>query len=200
MAKLDIIIGTMFAGKSLELIRRIRLLKILKTRYIVVKPEIDTRMSTNNIVSHDLDREECIPLETLSILLDWHDIIHSKIDTIFIDEAQFFVDLETVVNILVDTYNINVIVAGLKCDAKRQKFGQVIDLIPRCDNVMHLTALCVKCMDGTPATFPHKLVSCKSIEMDEMDEMEDQVDIGGSDKYISVCREHYNKLHEYGFD
>ena len=96
MAKLDIIVGPMFAGKSCELIKRIRSLKVLQKKFIVIKPKIDNRYEENMIVSHSFEKENCLVLNKLS------DIYTEKIGldniyTIFIDEGQFFDDLKEVV-------------------------------------------------------------------------------------------------------
>jgi thymidine kinase len=111
MANLDIIIGPMFAGKSCELIRRIRLLKVLKKEYIVIKPKIDNRydnhFDSNMIVSHNLDKEHCVVLNKMDEIY-FNDL--TNINTIFIDEAQFFDDLVDVVKNLVEFYKINIVI------------------------------------------------------------------------------------------
>ena len=111
MAKLDIIVGPMFAGKSCELIKRIRSLKVLQKNFIVIKPKIDNRYEENMIVSHSFEKENCIVLNKLN------EIYNEKIGldigslyTIFIDEGQFFDDLKEVVINLVDNLNINVVI------------------------------------------------------------------------------------------
>lgn len=176
MAKLDIIIGPMYAGKSTELIRRIRQLKTLNKKYIVIKPSIDTRYSNNFIVSHNQDKENCINVENLN---DFIVSEHLKnINTIFIDEAQFFKDLKKNVLQLVEHYNINVVVVGLDGDFNRNKFGEILDLIPYSDSCQKITALCKECNDGTPACFTYRI-----------NDSDNQVQVGND--YISLCRHHY---------
>ena len=177
MPTLELIYGPMFAGKSCELIRHIRLLKVLNKKYLVVKPMIDTRYDNESIVSHNMDREECIKLESMRSIysLDIKDI-----DTIFIDEGQFFHDLKDIVIELVESFNKNVVVAGLITDSNRNKFGQILDLIPFCDKSTQLNALCLYCMDGTHGIFSYRKKSSN-----------EQVLIGEKDIYISVCRKHY---------
>ena len=178
MPTLELIYGPMFAGKSCELIRRIRLLKVLNKKYIVVKPMIDTRYDNMSIVSHNMDREDCVKLDLMNSI---YSINIDQIDTIFIDEGQFFPDLKDVVIKLVEHYNKNVIVAGLIVDFNRNKFGQISDLIPFCDKSTQLNAMCLYCMDGTPGIFSYR----------KQNSNHDQILIGEKDIYISVCRKHF---------
>ena len=178
MPILELIIGPMFAGKSCELIRRIRILKVLNKKYIVVSPRIDDRYDNNMIVSHNFDKEQCIKLNNLQDIYS-HDL---NIDTIFIDEGQFFSDL-IVVKDLVETYNINVIVSGLIGDSNRKQFGQIVDLLPLADNIVTLKAMCLLCMDGTHGIFSHR-----------KQKITDQILIGEKDTYSSLCRKHYLEL------
>jgi thymidine kinase len=177
MTILDIIIGPMFAGKSCELIKRIRILKVLKKNYLVVKPIIDNRYDDNMVVSHNFDKENCISVRNLNDIITH---IDNNIDTIFIDEGQFFEDLKAVVLILVEHYHINVVVTGLDGDSNRNKFGQILDLIPYSTNCIKINACCIMCMDGTPAPFTFR-----------KDNNIDQVLIGGNESYMSLCRKHY---------
>ena len=177
MPTLELIYGPMFAGKSCELIRRIRLLKVLNKKYCVVKPQIDTRYDSESIVSHNKESEQCIKLESMNSI---YSIDISIIDTIFIDEGQFFSDLKDVVIDLVENHNKNVVVAGLITDYHRNKFGQILDLIPFCDKSTQLNALCLYCMDGTPAIFSYRKQNINT----------DQILIGEKDVYISICRKH----------
>ncbi len=182
MANLDIIIGPMFAGKSCELIRRIRLLKVLKKEYIVIKPSIDNRYenqcNNNMIISHNFDKEHCIVLNKMEDIF-MNEL--SNIDTIFIDEAQFFDDLVNCVKILVEHHKINVVVTGLDGDSNRNKFGHILDLIPYCNTCTKINAACIMCLDGTPAPFSYRNKNTSS----------EQVLIGASDTYMSLCRHHY---------
>ena len=183
MAKLDIIVGPMFAGKSCELIKRIRSLKVLQKNFIVIKPKIDNRYEENMIVSHSFEKENCIVLNKLN------EIYNEKIGldigslyTIFIDEGQFFDDLKEVVINLVDNLNINVVITGLDGDFNRNKFGQILELGSYADSITKLNALCMKCMDGTPAPFTKKITKGLKNQI---------IEIGAGEIYESVCRKHY---------
>lgn len=178
MSRLDIIIGPMFAGKSTELLRRINQLKVLDIPYLVVKPDIDTRYNQNKVVSHDNNSHNCQPLKCLS---DLYTLNHfNNINTLFIDEAQFFNNLQKNVLHIVEELNKNVVIVGLDGDFQRNKFGQILDLIPYADSCQKITSLCKKCGDGTPALFSHRIQ--KSSE---------QVSLGAGDEYESLCRKHY---------
>lgn len=176
MAKLDIIIGPMYAGKSTELIKRIRQLKTLNKKYLVVKPDIDNRYSSDHVVSHNDDKEECTRLYSLDVLIEH--IKDKEYNTIFIDEAQFFKELEYYVLDIVEKFNINVVIVGLDGDYNRNKFGEILNLIPYCDSCTKITALCKECNDGTPAIFTHRL-----------NVNESQIEVGND--YVSLCRSHY---------
>jgi thymidine kinase len=178
MPHLDIIMGPMFAGKSTELIRRIRQLKVIKKKFIVVKPSIDNRYSENHVVSHNNDKEYCIVFENLNNFIQNTEL--NNIDTIFIDEAQFFPDLKSSVEYLVEKLKKNVVIVGLDGDFNRNKFGQIFDLIPFSDTCVKINSLCEFCGDMTPAIFSLKLNNNNN-----------QVEIG-SDIYKAVCRKHYN--------
>lgn len=180
MAKLDIIIGPMFAGKSTELIRRIRQLNILDKKHMTVKPIIDKRYSENEVVSHNNDRYTCLSFDAIDDFITLIDL--KDVHTVFIEEGQFFDDLKTGVLRLVEEFNCNVVIVGLDGDSNRNKFGQILDLIPYCDTCTKITALCKRCNDGTPAIFSHRNNGNKK-----------QVEVGAA-MYESLCRKHYLEL------
>jgi thymidine kinase len=108
------------------------------------------------------------------------------IDTIFIDEGQFFEDLVPAVKILVEQHNINVVVTGLDGDSNRNKFGHILDLIPFSNTCTKINAACIMCLDGTPAPFSYR----------KTNQNKDQILIGAADSYMSLCRKHYLELSE----
>ena len=179
--RIDIIIGSMFSGKSTELIRKINRYKVLKKKILVVNHKLDKRYSENSISTHSNMKFECISIENLSninsnkdYLKEYHDC-----EVLVIEEAQFFKDLYNFVIKGADIDNKIVIVAGLDGDSNREEFGDILKLIPKCDSVKKLHALCVKCNDGTDASFTKRLVKNNS-----------QIYIGVSE-FIAVCRYHY---------
>jgi len=180
MARLDIVFGPMFAGKSTELIRRIRQLKTLNKNYIVVKPAIDNRYSSNHVVSHNDDKEECMRISEIDEIYHYlsTENRYKNIHTLFIDEAQFFDNLKENVLGILEKLNINIVIVGLDGDFNRNKFGEILDLIPYCDTCQKITALCKECNDGTPALFTHR-----------NNKNNDQIEVGNN--YVSLCRYHY---------
>lgn len=184
MSSLELIIGPMFAGKSCELFRKIRLLKVLNKSYIVIKSLTDTREQNDIITTHNFDKETCYILTNLKDIYNTIDKNYfDTIDTILIDEGQFFNDLKDTTIELVEKYNKKIIISGLDGDFNRNMFGQILDLIPYSDKCTKLSAMCLKCKDGTPGIFSHRI-----------NISDNQICIGASDKYISVCRKHYMEL------
>lgn len=137
------------------------------------------------IVNHDKQMIPAIATPSLMPLLAHSEYTNSKL--VVIEEAQFFADLVPFVLRVVDTDKKNCVVVGLDGDAERKPFGRVLDLVPYCDKVTKLTAMCKQCRDGTPALFTFATgggaaeaaaagVPC----------------VGGEERYIPLCRKHYN--------
>jgi thymidine kinase len=179
MGKLELIIGPMFSGKSTELIRQIRMMKVINAKYIVIKPKIDTRYESDKIVSHNKDSEKCIIVDNLNEITD--EMINDC-KYLIIDEGQFLKNLKNKVLYWVEKLNKHVIVGGLDSDFQRKPIGEIIDLIPYADVCNKKTALCKICNDGTMALFSHRICNEKNKE---------QILIGANDLYIPVCRRHY---------
>jgi thymidine kinase len=176
---LEIIIGPMFSGKSTEIIRRIRLLQNIDKKIIVVKPSIDNRYSNDKITSHNYESVDCIVLNNLG---DIDQTVIKTHHTIVIDEAQFFDDLVETVQFWLKSFNINIIVAGLDGDFQQKPIGKILNLIPLSNKCVKLNSLCNICKDGTEAPFSFRLVQSKEAVL-----------VGGSDKYMPLCRYHYNQ-------
>ncbi len=169
-ASLDIIIGPMFSGKSSELIRRIRRARIRKKNIIVIKPKIDSRYHESKISTHDGSTIECINLDLYGLnKLN----IPDNINYIAIDEAQFFTGLYDFVNNHMEKAR-HVLVAGLNGDYKKDKFGEITDLIPIATRITKLSAVCSIC--GKKAHYTYR----KSTQ-------EEQILIGESDIYEARC-------------
>lgn len=183
-SSLDLIIGPMYSGKTTELIRRLNIYAAtMHLKVLYVNAKIDTRssneFSTHNPMFLSLGDLKAVKIEKLSDLAN-----PSVYDVIGIDEAQFMPDLEEYVMKFVEEYKIKVIVAGLNGDHMRRPFGQVLDLIPLCDNIQKLSPFCVPCCNQDKiikkAPFTKRIVSGT-----------DTVVIGGKETYIPVCRECY---------
>ena len=174
---LELIIGPMFSGKSTELIKNVRLYRIINKNVLVLKPIIDTRYDSNRIVSHSNDKEDCMVTDDL---LKITDEIINKHDIIIIDEGQFFLNLKISVLNWVEKLNKYVIIGGLDGDFERKPIGEILDLIPYSDKYTKHNALCKICLDGTCASFSKRICNNSS-----------QILIGSDELYIPVCRFHY---------
>ena len=139
--------GNMFSGKTSELVRRLKRLKILEKRIVVVNSAKDTRSPEQVLKTHDNVKFDCYKVLDLFELLNKDTFEDAEI--IAIDEAQFFESLDGI-----ESLAPNVVVAGLSGDYMRRPFGKILDLIPKADKVTFLKANC-KC--GAPASFTKKL-------------------------------------------
>ena len=151
---IEVIAGSMYCGKSEELIRRIRRAKIAKQKIQVFKPVIDDRYHKANIVSHNGDQVEAIPVDHPDEILKR---LASETDVVAIDEAQFFD--EQIVEICEELADrcIRVIVAGLDRDFRGVPFGPMPALMALAEYVDKLHAICVKC--GNPASRTQRLIN-----------------------------------------
>jgi len=181
--RLELILGCMFSGKSSEIIRRIRNHRVIGRKILIINHSSDIRyISTDEnrehaVISHNKDTESAVPLTELKHMFELDDYRTSEI--IFIEEAQFFPDLYETVYRAVNEDHKYLVVAGLDGDFRCQPF-ETIRLVPIADQVDKLTAFCVTCRNGTPAIFSKRI--------DTRDTTREVV--GGSDKYIPVCRAH----------
>ncbi|MEX0636559.1 MAG: thymidine kinase [Ferruginibacter sp.] len=168
---IEVICGSMFSGKTEELIRRLKRVKIANLSVEIFKPAIDTRYDNINIVSHDTNAILSTPVENAqSILLYAQDV-----DVVGIDEAQFFdAEIGDVCEQLA-MKGIRVIVAGLDMDYKGNPFGQMPVLLAKADYITKLHAICVKC--GNIANISFRKTAKES-----------QILLGEKDIYEPRCR------------
>ncbi|WP_157544173.1 thymidine kinase [Mucilaginibacter paludis] len=149
----ELICGSMFSGKTEELIRRLRRAQIARLNVEIFKPKTDTRYDENAVVSHDLNSIQSTPVENSSSIL----LLGSNTQVVGIDEAQFFDDeLPSVCNKLANK-GIRVIVAGLDMDFLGKPFGPMPAIMAIAESVTKVHAVCVRC--GNPALYSYRLVS-----------------------------------------
>lgn len=171
----EVICGSMFSGKTEELIRRLKRARIANLKVEIFKPAIDTRYDEVKIVSHDENAIQSTPIESsLKILL-----LAQEVDVVGIDEAQFFDAGITEVCEQLALRGIRVIVAGLDMDFKKQPFGQMPNLLAVADYITKLHAICVVC--GNIANYSYR----RSQEGA-------QVMLGEKDVYEPRCRHCYH--------
>jgi len=177
---LELILGPMFAGKSSTLLQRIGRAHSLGWKTCILTSNLDTRYDSfgTSIYTHTGERLSAVGVKTLTEALDLDEYAQAKV--VFIDEAQFFPDLYTVVMRMVEEDGRHVTVVGLDGDWKREPIGQMLQLIPKADSYTKLTALCKLCGDGTSAVF-----SMKTVTDDQ------QIAVGGANTYKAVCRKHF---------
>ena len=172
---IEVICGSMFSGKTEELIRRMKRAQFAKQKVEIYKPCIDVRYSEDQVVSHDSHSIPSIPIDTPAKMLE----ISSDVEVVGIDEAQFFDD--TLVDVVQTLANkgIRVIIAGLDTDFLGKPFGPMPALMAVAEDIQKVHAICVKC--GSPANHSHRLSAS-----DEL------VVLGETDIYEPLCRHCYN--------
>ena len=184
--KLHLIIGPMFSGKTSKLVSIFHKLRAYDESVCIVNYALDKRYSDKDQMStHDNVHLDCIMVSELkSMLLNTE--IMDKYNVFLINEGQFFNDLYDTVLHMVETLNKTVYIAALDGDYMRNGFKTIMQLIPLSDTIDKLTAVCKKCLDGTPAMFSKRIVNS-----------EDRIYIGSDKDYVSVCRKCYHDSHLY---
>ncbi|MDD6253431.1 MAG: thymidine kinase [Candidatus Cryptobacteroides sp.] len=173
---IEVICGSMFSGKTEELIRRLKRARFANQKIEIFKPEVDTRYSDMDVVSHDLHSIPCTPVKEPVKMLEAAD----DTQVVGIDEAQFFD--ESLVNVAQELANRGkrVIIAGLDTDYKGKPFGPIPALMAVAEDVQKVHAICVKC--GNLANHSHRLTKSHKL-----------VVLGEKDVYEPLCRQCYNE-------
>jgi thymidine kinase len=194
-SELEIVLGTMFSGKTTYLMTEISKYAEINLKILYINIYLDNRSeinysshnpffdNTNNFLQKEAIKNNVIIQKTDKLISGIFFIDIDKYDLIIIDEAQFFDDLIEFTNLCLEKGKF-IIVAGLQADSKGKKFGKILDLIPICSDIKRLHAYCKFCADTKKckkAIYSKKIINTKK-----------KVDIGGSEKYIPVCFEHYN--------
>ena len=176
---LEVIAGSMFSGKTEELIRRLKRAKIAQQKVEIFKPAIDVRYSVSEVVSHDENSISSTPVSNSANIL----LLSGNVDVIGIDEAQFFDKGLVEVAVKLANLGIRVIVAGLDMDFKGEPFGPIPELMAVADHVDKVHAICVKC--GNVAQFSHRLSSKEQVVL-----------LGEKDVYEPLCRGCYREVND----
>ena len=174
----EVIAGCMFAGKTEELIRRIKVLEFAKKNILVIKPEIDNRYSDTKVVSHAGSSVASVAVKSSMDILKY---VTLHTDVVAIDEVQFFDDQIMDVCDLLAKKGIRVMVAGLDTDFKAESFGKMTDLMTKSEFVTKLTAVCNKC--GAPATRTQRLVNGEPARYNDP-----LILVGAQESYEARCR------------
>lgn len=176
---IEVIVGSMFSGKTEELIRRLKRAKIAKLKVEIFKPKIDVRYSDDEVVSHDANAIRSTPVDAAGNIL----MLALGNDVVGIDEAQFFDNnLVDVCKKLADQ-GVRVIIAGLDMDFQGKPFGPMPHLLSTAEYVTKVHAICLRC--GGLAQYSHRVVKA-----------DDLVLLGEKDEYEPLCRSCYNHVNK----
>jgi thymidine kinase len=168
---IEVICGSMFSGKTEELIRRLKRAKIANLRVEIFKPLIDVRFDAIKIVSHDENEIVSTPIDNSQKIL----LLAQDVDVVGIDEAQFFDEGLPAVCDALALRGVRVIAAGLDMDFMGNPFGQMPFLMAKADYVTKLHAICVKC--GNIANYSYRIIPA-----------EEQIMLGAINAYEPRCR------------
>lgn len=197
-AYLEIILGSMFSGKTSRLVEIYKKCVYCNISVCVINSALDNRYGNEQLSTHDNIKIPCIQTKNLldvwnkdyncndihtSNILHYDSVLQYKVatsDVILINEGQFFPDLVEAVESMLQ-HKKKIYVCGLDGDFERRKFGKILDLIPMCDRVNKLTSLCSICKNGTPGIFSKRITS------------ETEQTVIGVHNYMPVCRDCYEK-------
>ena len=179
---INIVIGCMFSGKTSHLLSLEKKWLAVGKKVLCINYEKDNRYNDDNnyMFTHNLNKTLCVPVVNLA---DVSEKIVLESDIILINEGQFFNDLYKFCRYWCDDLKKNITVSGLDGDFKRNKFGEILDLIPICNTIKKLTAFCSICTNKNDnpkdALFTYRL----SNEVEQ--------EVIGNNNYVSLCRYHY---------
>ena len=172
---IEVICGSMFSGKTEELIRRMKGAQFAKQTVAIFKPCIDVRYSEDKVVSHDSHSIPSTPIDSPAKMLE----LSSDVEVVGVDEAQFFDN--SIVEVVQELANkgIRVIIAGLDTDFLGKPFGPMPALMAVAEDIQKVHAICVRC--GSPANHSHRLSKSEELVL-----------LGEKDEYEPLCRHCYN--------
>jgi len=181
VGSLEVITGSMFCGKTEELIRRLRRARIAKQQVQVFKPAVDNRYNHQKVTSHSGIDVDAIPVDSSRAILE---LLDPKTTVVGIDEVQFFDDnIVAVVEQLADQ-GVRVILTGLDMDFRGEPFGCMPQMMSRAERVDKLQAICMVC--GEPASRTQRLVDGKPAYYEDP-----IVVVGAQEMYEARCRQHH---------
>ncbi len=173
---IEVICGSMFSGKTEELIRRLKRARFANQTVEIFKPQIDVRYAVEEVVSHDTNSIRCTPVESPGTIL----LMATDVDVVAIDEAQFFDESLTDVCRRLADNGVRVIIAGLDMDYTGKPFGPMPALMAQAEYVTKVHAICLRC--GGIAQHSHRLTKDDKLVL-----------LGETDSYEPLCRHCFNK-------
>lgn len=177
--RIEIILGCMYSGKSTELIRRCTRYKAIGKNILLINHSLDIRTG-DSVMTHRKETLDAVKTNNLISLIKTEEF--KKCDIVGIDEGQFFDDLLQFVQ-QAEKHNKIIIISGLDGDSERKPFGQILDCIPYCDEVIKLNAMDMVDKDGTPGIFTKRV-----------SEKKDRILVGTTDCFIAVSRKNYLEI------
>jgi len=174
---IEVVCGSMFSGKTEELIRRLKRAEYAKLKVEIFKPLIDTRYSEEEVVSHDSTTIRSTPVESSGNIL----LLTGNVDVVGIDEAQFFDNNLVDVCTQLANSGIRVIVAGLDMDYLGKPFGPIPALMAEAEYITKVHAICMHC--GNLAQYSHRIAESDKLVL-----------LGETNEYEPLCRVCYNKV------
>lgn len=174
--RIEIILGCMYSGKSTELLRRCARYKAIGKQILLINHSLDVRTG-DSVMTHRKETVEAIKTDKLIEVINTPDF--TSCEVVGIDEGQFFGDLLEFIK-LAESHNKIIIISGLDGDSERKPFGQILDCIPYCDEVVKLNAMDMVDRDGTPGIFTKRV-----------SENKDHILVGTTDCFIAVSRKNY---------
>lgn len=175
---IEVITGPMFAGKTEELLRRVKRLEYAKKNIVVFKPLIDNRYAENEVVSHNKNRTRSV---NISLAKEIFDYVDKETEVVAIDEIQFLDEEAVKIVEYLASRGVRVIVSGLDKEFRGEPFSFMPKLLAIAEYVTKLTAVCVKC--GAPATRTQRIVNGKPAKYNDP-----IVLIGAEESYEARCR------------
>lgn len=175
---LTVICGSMYAGKSEELIRQARRSLYAKKKVQVFKPAIDSRYDETMVVTHMGARHEALPVTSVA---DMESRLEKGVEVVCIEEVQFFDPSVVDLCVRLADKGVNVICAGLDQDFRRRPFGPMPELLCLADEVVKLRAICMKC--GRPASHTYRTIDGKPAHVNDP-----VILIGATEAYEARCR------------
>lgn len=173
---IEVVCGSMFSGKTEELIRRLKRAEFAKLKVEIYKPSVDNRYDENDVVSHQGTTIRSTPVPASENIL----LLANDVDVIGIDEAQFFDEQLPAVCEKLANSGIRVIVAGLDMDFSGKPFGPIPSLLAKAEYVTKVHAICMTC--GDLAQFSHRKIASENLVL-----------LGEVDEYEPLCRKCYTK-------
>ena len=190
MGTIEVVCGPMFAGKTEELLRRVRRLEYAKKKVVLFKPQIDDRYEKAFIVSHNQNKALCVSIYKAEEMFEF---VKEDTDAVVIDEFQFLGDEAVDVVLYFVRKGKRVILSGLDKDFRGEPFTNMPRILAYADDVTKLTAICVKC--GEPATCTQRIINGKPANYNDP-----QILVGASESYearCATCHEVPGRIYKY---